>query len=156
MKYEISYQFETDPFLKEYSEDEMSVEDYVNHLEALGCHDIEVMPLPEENIRVLVVKPEEEPEERTIENMLEAMQEIVGGYIETVTLEDELVLICNEEGKLNGLPMNRTITEPYDDMICGTFLLAGVDGEYFASLSEEKIERMKDRFSIYFNLKEKP
>ena len=50
MRYQISYIFEEDPFLNQYAEESMSVEDYVNYLEALGCHDIEVEELPEENL----------------------------------------------------------------------------------------------------------
>lgn len=140
MRYQISYMFEEDPFLNQYAEESMSVEDYVNYLEALGCHDIEVEELPEENIRVLVVEPGKDPEVRIIENSLEDVQQIVQGYIECVTLYDKagenLVLICNEEGKIRNLPMNAMIPE-IDDMIFGTFLIAGTDRDEFASLTDE-------------------
>ena len=151
MRYQISYIFEEDPFLNQYAEESMSVEDYVNYLEALGCHDIEVEELPEENIRVLVVEPGKDPEVRTIENSLEGIQEIVQGYIECVTLRDkageDLVLICNEEGKIRNLPMNAMIPE-IDDMIFGTFLIAGTDRDEFASLTDEQIFEMNERFML--------
>ena len=151
MRYQISYIFEEDPFLNQYAEESMSVEDYVNYLEALGCHDIEVEELPEENIRVLVVEPGKDPEVRVIENSLEGIQQIVQGYIECVTLRDkageDLVLICNEEGKIRNLPMNAMIPE-IDDMIFGTFLIAGTDRDEFASLTDEQIFEMNERFML--------
>ena len=151
MRYQISYIFEEDPFLNQYAEESMSVEDYVNYLEALGCHDIEVEELPEENIRVLVVEPGKDPEVRVIENSLEGIQQIVQGYIECVTLHDKagenLVLICNEEGKIRNLPMNAMIPE-IDDMIFGTFLIAGTDRDEFASLTDEQIFEMNERFML--------
>ena len=151
MRYQISYMFEEDPFLKQYAEESMSVEDYVNYLEALGCHDIEVEELPEENIRVLVVEPGKDPEVRVIENSLEGVQQIVQGYIECVTLHDkageDLVLICNEEGKIRNLQMNAIIPE-IDDMIFGAFLIAGTDRDEFASLTDEQIFEMNERFMM--------
>lgn len=151
MRYQISYIFEEDPFLNQYAEESMSVEDYVNYLEALGCHDIEVEELPEENIRVLVVEPGKDPEVRVIENSLEGVQQIVQGYIECVTLHDkageDLVLICNEEGKIRNLPMNAAVAE-IDDVIFGTFLIAGTDRDEFASLTDEQIFEMNERFML--------
>jgi hypothetical protein len=76
-----------------------------------------------------------------IDNTLEALQKAVGGYIETVGLENGLVLICNEEGKLRGLTPNRYI-RPLRDTICGTFLICGTDGEDFCSLTEEQAGMM--------------
>lgn len=40
-----------------------------------------------------------------IENNLEALQNLVEGYIETVTMDD-CVVICNEEGRLMGMKPN--------------------------------------------------
>lgn len=151
MRYQISYIFEEDPFLNQYAEESMSVEDYVNYLEALGCHDIEVEELPEENIRVLVVEPGKDPEVRVIENSLEGMQQIVQGYIQHVTLHDkageDLALICNEEGKIQNLRMNAIIPE-IGDIILGTFLIAGIDRDEFASLTDEQIFEMNERFML--------
>lgn len=151
MRYQISYIFEEDPFLNQYAEESMSVEDYVNYLEALGCHDIEVEELPEENIRVLVVEPGKDPEVRTIENSLEGIQQIVQGNIQCVMLHDkageDLALICNEEGKIQNLRMNAIIPE-IDDIILGTFLIAGIDRDEFASLTDEQTFEMNERFML--------
>ena len=72
-------------------------------------------------IQVLKVASGKAPEAITIPNTLEAMQQMVGGYIEVIPLED-VCLVCNEEGKLMGLPGSRRLG---DDIIAGTFFLAG-------------------------------
>ena len=58
--------------------------------------------------------------------------------------------ICNDEGKLLGLPWNRTLTDdhgvPYD-IVCGTFFVAGLKEDDFASLTEQQIEKYKDKYS---------
>ena len=40
-----------------------------------------------EKIRVLVIEPGKNPEEREIDNDLKTMQELVGGYIEPVPMK---------------------------------------------------------------------
>ena len=69
---------------------------------------------PEEKISVVLVEPNKYPEVVKIEDTLEAMQKIVGGCIEQyMPFDDEVAIICNDEGKLNGLPLNRAIySEP--------------------------------------------
>ena len=68
--------------------------------------------------------------EMEVENTLEGLQQFVGGYIECIGLTKELVLICNEEGKINGLEKNFTIgTENIIiDRIVGTAIIAGYYG----------------------------
>lgn len=51
-------------------------------------------------------KPGCAPEIIEVENTLKALQAEVGGYIETVTIASDAVIICNEEGRLCGLPYN--------------------------------------------------
>lgn len=61
-------------------------------------------------ISCLKVEPGKIPQKVIVEESLSAWQEGVGGYIECVyPFEDEVVLICNEEGKLDHLPLNRAI-----------------------------------------------
>lgn len=64
-------------------------------------------------------------------NSLKNFQMAVGGYIETVSLAEDLVIICNEEGRLKGLPYNCTICGV---SFVGDIILAGVKGEEFADL----------------------
>lgn len=51
-------------------------------------------------------KPGAQPEIIEVENTLKALQTEVGGYIETVTIASDAVVICNEEGLLLGMPYN--------------------------------------------------
>lgn len=61
-------------------------------------------------MHILKMKPEQKPERVDIPDTLEAMQKVVGGYIQAVyPFEEPIALICNEEGKLNGLPLNRAL-----------------------------------------------
>ena len=83
------------------------------------------------HIKVIVKQPSEpigHPE--FIDNTLEALQNLVGGYIETVTIGPDLVIICNEEGRLMGLPHN---CELFNIDFVGTLVFAGVRGDNFAS-----------------------
>lgn len=65
-------------------------------------------------IKVLLVEPNKAPKLIEIDDSLEAMQEVVGGDIEEyMPYEDDVALVCNDESKLLGLPLNRAIyTEP--------------------------------------------
>lgn len=56
-------------------------------------------------IRILVVEPNKEPYQLKIEHTLENMQNVVGGLIEFIELEPSVDLICNEEGKTDGLEL---------------------------------------------------
>lgn len=62
---------------------------------------------------------------------LEELQGAVGGYIEAVGLPDGSTMFLNEEGKLNGLPVNEVATAlaremiQKDDWIAGDVALVG-------------------------------
>ena len=65
-----------------------------------------------ETMKVLVVEPEKEPYVKEISSGLSSLQKEVGGFIEAVyPLEDPVAIICNEEGKLEGLPLNRALRD---------------------------------------------
>ena len=57
-------------------------------------------------MRILKVEPGKVPYEKEMEDSLDAIQSEVGGFFEIVYMEDDVALCCNEEGKLNGMPMN--------------------------------------------------
>ena len=98
-----------------------------------------------QNLTVLKVEPGRAPEEMTIPNTLAAMQQVVGGHIEVVCLDDAC-LVCNEEGKLLGLEGNRRLGT---DIIAGTFFLVGDTGDGdFCSLTQEQITAYKERFRM--------
>jgi len=109
--------------------------------------------MSDKTIRVLVVEPMKPCRVEEIGRNLEAMQAVVGGYIEEVTpFTEPVAIVCNEEGKLKGLPINRPLVDrhgvPYD-FLHGTFFLAGVEGEHFISLTDDQIRVYK---SIYDNM----
>lgn len=103
-------------------------------------------------MKVLRVEPRKNPKTIDIENTLEAFQEQVGGYIEVVHLTPGIVIVCNEEGKILNLTENRTIITFYDgapadwDVICGDFIICGVDGEDFAELTAKETAYVKKLF----------
>lgn len=104
----------------------------------------------EKLLNVLLVEPMKSPKEVQISDELKALQKAVGGYIETMQpFDDPVIIICNEEGKNNKLELNRGI---YDDsgelfeIIAGAFLVVSDNGENFASLSPELMEKYKEHF----------
>ena len=104
-------------------------------------------------MRVLVIEPYKEPYEKEINGKLKTLQGFVGGLIQVLyPFEDEhIALICNDEGKLLGLPLNRALRnkrgEIYD-IVSGTFLLCSAppDSESFESLSNEQIRKYMKEF----------
>ena len=89
-------------------------------------------------MRVLIVRPGATlPVTRIIDGTLESMQELVGGYIESVVLlPGKLVLICNEEGRLISLPYNRRMCG-HD--IYGTFFLCRPDEDELVGLTRNDV-----------------
>lgn len=84
-------------------------------------------------IRVIIKRPGEAAFEARIANDLETLQRWVGGYIETYTLTraPRTIVICNEEGRLEGLPPNIRM---YDELFVGTIIMCGAKGDEFADL----------------------
>jgi len=100
-----------------------------------------------QKLKALLIRPNELPIEIEIEDKLEEYQKLVGGYIETTYISnvDDVVLICNDEGKINGMNPNRDIGH---DIIFGPFIVIGDDYENagFKSLTETQILDNKIRF----------
>lgn len=111
-------------------------------------------------MNVLVIEPMKEPYVKEIDGKLKTLQGFVGGLIQVLyPFEDEHVaLICNDEGKLLGLPLNRALRNSLGeiyDIISGTFLICSAppDSENFESLSDEQIWKYTKEFGhieIYF------
>ncbi len=130
-------------------------QDYVLGAEDFSGVDIQVaeereLAAQKNTIDVLLIKPNEYPQKVTIGTELEDLQAAVGGYIEAIyPFDDEVGLVLNEEGKLNGLPLNRALyTEDHDiyDICAGDFLVVGLTGEDFGSLSPEMMEKYEAIF----------
>lgn len=103
-----------------------------------------------DKISVLAVEPMKAPYIKEIEPGLESLQKEVGGLIQAVyPYEDMVAVICNEEGKMNGLPLNRAIyndDKEMTDIIAGTFLVVGLGEENFTSLSDGLQKKYADIF----------
>ena len=103
---------------------------------------------------VLMVEPDTVPCVTDIGSDLSSMQKAVGGLIQVLyPFEDEEVaLVCNEEAKLMGLPLNRALFDPEThrlyDIISGTFFICAApsDSDSFAGLSDEQIGLYEKQF----------
>lgn len=99
-------------------------------------------------LRALLVKENELPVEVEIPNTLSSLQKQVDGLIEYYYMPDieDAVIICNEEGKINGMGPNREVGR---DIIFGPFLIVGDDAEIgeSRSLTDEQISKFKDMFN---------
>lgn len=82
-------------------------------------------------ISVLIKEPGKKPRHVNISNTLENLQKTVGGYIETFTLASDLVVICDEEGRIKDRPCNCNILGM--DFV-GTIILAGVQDDEFCDI----------------------
>ena len=89
-----------------------------------------------EKIKVIIKRPDEKAGHMTwISNTLENLQRTVGGNIEAVTVTDRIVMICNEDGKNLNLERNfKKGMFPFADVIAGTVIICGVDGEDFGDV----------------------
>ena len=108
--------------------------------------------MKEEKIKVLALLPMALPKEIELDNTLEAMQNFVGGLIECITLSDtgsEVTLVCNDEGKLLGLPLNRPLWDGAD-VLAGPGFLAGCDNEGdLTSLPQSAMDFYKEKFRAF-------
>ena len=103
-----------------------------------------------ETMHVLLVEPDKHPRQVEIGTKLEDLQAAVGGFIEaTYPFEDEVALIMNEEGKLNGLPLNRALRDESGeiyDIVAGSFLVVGLTEDNFGSLTPEQMTAYEEKF----------
>lgn len=105
-----------------------------------------------ERMRVVLIEPGRYAKEAYIGKELEDMQAVVGGSIEQFCpYEDEVALICDEEGKLCGKNLNRAIYDDDGQMIeimAGTFFICAApsDSSSFQSLSDEQVKKYVEQF----------
>ena len=102
---------------------------------------------------MLVVEPGFLPYEKEISDSLNsdehlrALQEIVGGWIEAIyPYDEEVAIVCNEEGLINGLPFNRSVPGGYGGVF-GTFFICGLSEDSFCSLPPDLMERFKSEYA---------
>ena len=101
-------------------------------------------------LRVVLVEPGKVARVAEIDGSLEGMQKTVGGYIQAVyPFEETVCLVCNEEGKLQGLPLNRALRDEDNsvyDIVAGTFFVCDCSTENFKSLNEEQLKRYTEKY----------
>ena len=110
-------------------------------------------------MKVLKIEPNKKPEVKDILEGLESLQQEVEGYIEVVyPFEDPVGLVVNEEGKINGMELNRALRDEDGnlyDIIAGPFLVVGLTEDDFCSLSDEMLEKyskLYEKPEIFMNL----
>ena len=77
-------------------------------------------------MRAIVKEPGRPPVDKDIPNTLEALQQAVGGYIESFTIAENLVILCDEEGWLK---MKKPNCKIFGNLFVGTIIFVGVNGE---------------------------
>lgn len=82
-------------------------------------------------MKVYLKEPGKNPRAILVPNELEALQQLVGGYIETVTMDLSWTIICNEEGKWRHLPEN---CEVFGITFVGNIIFVGISGEDFCDV----------------------
>ena len=105
---------------------------------------------PDDTIEVLMVEPGQYPRVERIGSDLASLQKAVDGYIEAVyPYDDPVALICGEEAKLEGKPLNRALRDgdgDIYDIVAGKFFLCGLGDENFASLPKELQQKYEEKF----------
>ncbi len=103
-------------------------------------------------LEVLYVEPGKVPRFVQIDDSLESMQDLVGGMIEEyMPFEDDVAVICNEEGKFNGMELNRAIYSQDGqlmDIIAGAFFVcyAPLESESFLTLPDNLKKKYAEKF----------
>lgn len=86
-------------------------------------------------IKIVVYEPGKQPEERNVSRSLKTLKQLVGGYLKAIRFRQpgtqHLVLVCNDEGQLLGLPENRGLA--------GTWFVCRDEGANFGSLTEQDL-----------------
>ena len=106
------------------------------------CENSDEYKTENKKIRILYKEVGKEPQIMFIDNTLEVKQKLVGGLIEVVPYEDVLI-ICNEEGKILNMPPNLVFEYDY---IAGNCFVIGDDYKNadFKSLTDEEILRYRE------------
>ena len=105
-------------------------------------------------MKIIVVEPQKKPAVQEIDAGLEAMQKIVDGSIEAVyPFEEPVALICNDEGKLLNLPLNRALRDDDGnvyDIVSGTFFVCAAppDSDRFKGLDDQQVKTYLEHFAM--------
>ena len=105
----------------------------------------------EEKIKVILLEPGKLARVAEVEHTLDNLQRMVGGGLiePCYYFAEQVCVVCNDEGKINGMPLNRAVysdDKQIIDIIAGPAFICACKGEDFVSLSDEQIRRYKKRF----------
>ena len=107
-------------------------------------------PLKEKKIKVVLCEPGKVARVAEIGTELSDLQRVVGGLIEPYyPFEEQVCIVCNDEGKYNGMRPCRAIygeDREMMDIIFGPFFICDCSTPYFGSLNKEQLERYKKQF----------
>ena len=107
-----------------------------------------------EMMKVLYIQAGKKPQVIEIRHTLGEMQRLVGGTISSfIPFNDGSVIILNDNGKIDGLPLNRAVYDKNGeiaDIIAGDFFIcyAAPDSSEFSSLPDELIRKYSELFKI--------
>ena len=103
-----------------------------------------------EKIKVVMLRPGKLAKVEEIGTKLEDLQAVVEGMIEPAYyFPDPVCLVVNDEGKINGMPLNRGVRDKEGnliDIIAGPAFICDCSGENFASLSDEMLKKYSEEF----------
>ena len=103
-------------------------------------------------IKTLIIESGKAPYTAEVSAVLESLQTLVDGLIQVLYPffdDPSAAVICNDEGKLLGLPWNRPLFNEEGniyDILVGTFLVVGLTKDNFGSLSDEQVQRYTEMF----------
>jgi len=103
-------------------------------------------------LRAVVVRPGEPAVVQEIDGSLEGLQTLVGGLIQAIyPFDDRAALVCNDEGKLLGMDLNRALRDESGelyDVIAGPFAVVGLSEDNFTSLTPEQTAHYLEMYKI--------
>jgi hypothetical protein len=154
---ELGYILRSDGNYELKREGEKKMDDYKDYYETGSDGPVEISEFSktlieyfESCITAVMVKPMEEPKIVRIGSDLKSMQLAVGGMIEVIMpFDEEVAIVCNEEGKLLQLDLNRAIKNQDGEIveiIAGSFFICNASGDNFSSLNEEQTKRYYELF----------
>lgn len=94
-------------------------------------------------MRIVIKKVDQKPVVKVVSGELKELQEIVGGHIECIDVGDNILCVCNEEGKLLGLRPNFIART---NIICGDVFFCSKGYEDFESLTDSQIVKLLNTF----------
>lgn len=97
-------------------------------------------------MKIVVKKVGQRPEFKEIKNELGEFQKIVGGYIQAFQVLDNVLCVCNEEGKLMELEPNFIFNR---DIIVGDVFFCAAGEEDFESLNPEQVEMIMTLLDLF-------